>query len=493
MSVFSRYCLETLCFIVLLLPPFVGLSQDSILLHSAKVEERYAAAVGAKLRTFDERVDGYSAKTLEKIIRQEKKMKAKMARVDSLKADRLFTYAIDSLKKFQAVFTNRTHRLSRFLGANYFSYLDTMRQSLSFYKQGQSALNTAKGLQGRMDSCLGAVGQAEARLATVDRLNGFLQQRQAILQTQLNSFPGLAAGLKNVNREVYYYKTQVSRYKQTLQDPEKIEQVVLGALRQTAGFRQFMSQNSELAGLLNPPAAAVAGIGGGTSVNGLPSGAALRQFMQKQLPNGGGDVVDKIRGQAIDAGSASPTSDAGAQLKSKLSGLQGNGDPTPPDFTPNGQHGRPFGQRLEFGANLQFGGTTQYLPASANFGFQAGYKLNDKCSFGLGAAYTLGMGTGWNHIRFSNQGLGARSYLKWKMKNGFYLQGGGEWNYLTSFTSLSQLKQPGGWQTSALAGTGREFKAGRKLKGSVQLLYDFLWNRHFPAAHPLVFRVGYQF
>ena len=485
-------CPATACFIaMLLLSPFFGLSQDSTILRSVKGEEKYAADVQSRLGTFNHQVDGYTSKTLDRLISQEKKMKVKVAKVDSIKANRLFNYAIDSLKKFQTVITNKAHRLSKFFAGNYFSHLDTLKQSLSFYKKGQDALNTVKGLQGRMDSSLNAVNQAEARLVTVDKLNTFLQQREVVLQGQLNSFPAIGNGLKNINKEVYYYQAQVSRYKETLQNPDKIERVVLDALQKTPNFQQYMRQNSELASLFNAPSSAIMGAAG-TPVNGLPSGPELRQFMSKQFPDSGAGVIDKVRGDVMDASSANPSSDAGALLKSKLAGLQGNGNPTPPDFTPNGQHGLPFGKRLEFGFSTQFGGSTQFLPASANFGLQAGYKLDDKFSFGVGAAYTMGMGTGWNHIQLSNQSLGLRSYLKMKLKKSVYLQGGGEWNYLTAFTSVFQLKRFDAWQTTALVGAGKEVKISRKLSGSMALLYDLLWDQHFPRTQPLVFRISYN-
>ena len=473
-------------------------SQDSLSAAYQHLQQKYAADTKGKVDAFNKQVEGYTEKSLGKMIDQEKKMQKKVARIDSVKAKLLFQYSIDSLKKFQTAIKNKTARLSRLFKGNYFPYLDTLKQSLSFFNKAQTSIDQASAAQNKLTASLSSVDQMESKLGTIEKINEYLKQRQQVLQTQLTSFPGLGDNLKNINKEAYYYQSQISEYKKTLSDPDKIEKLALSTLQKLPAFQQYFQQNSQLAGIfgVTPNLASVpgglGGLGGMPIVNGIPSRATLQQFVQKQLPGTNIDPAQAIQQQVEQsgAGAASGIDD----LKSKLGGGSGQaGDASMPDFTPNSQKTKSLGKRLEFGANMQFGSSTNYLPASSIFGLQAGYKLNDKSSVGIGASYTLGLGTGWNHIRLSNQALGFRSYLKWKPKKAFFLQGGGEWNYLTGFSSIAQLKDLNAWQASALLGIGREYKVSKKINGSVLLVYDLLYDRHKPTTQPLSFRFGYNF
>jgi len=458
-------------------------------------QEQYVMDTKDKVELFSKQVTSYTGKSLDRVIGQEKRMQKKVAKVDSVKAKLLFQYSIDSLKKLKAAINNKTAKMSRFFKMNYFPYLDTVKQSLSFLNKAQGAVGQASAAQDRLKASLGSVNELEAKLGTVEQINEYLKQRQQVLQTQLASFPGIGDNLKNINKEVFYYQAQVSEYKRTLSDPDKIEKLALRVLKKVPAFQTFFQQNSQLAGLFGstPSLNSIpGGLGTSPMVNGLPSRGALQQFVQQQLPGTNVDPAQTIQ-QQVEANGGGATSGI-EDLKDKLGGGSGQaGDASLPDFTPNSQRMKSLGKRLEYGANMQFGSSTNYLPANSVFGLQAGYKLNDKSSIGIGASYTMGLGTGWNHIRLTNEAVGLRTYVKWKPKKAFFLQGGGEWNYMTGFSSISQLRDLDAWQTSALLGIGRDYKVSKKINGSILLVFDLLYDRHRPTTQPLSLRFGYNF
>jgi hypothetical protein len=92
---------------------------------------------------------------------------------------------------------------------------------------------------------------------------------------------------------------------------------------------------------------------------------------------------------------------------------------------------------------------------------------------GIGASYKLGLGTGWNNIRLSHQGVGLRTYLDWKFKGSIWLSGGYEQNYKSIIRNISQLQNKSTWQKSGLIGLSKKYKVGNKLNGKVQLMWDF--------------------
>jgi len=182
-----------------------------------------------------------------------------------------------------------------------------------------------------------------------------------------------------------------------------------------------------------------------------------------------------------------------SQLKSRLSSAGDGADASNPGFTPNSQKTRSLWRRLVYGANLQFEPATTLLPTLCDMALTVGYRLNDKATVGTGAAFKLGMGNGFSHIQFSGQGIGLRSYIDWRMKKNFYLSGGYEENYLSTFRSMQQLRTPGGWQKSGLVGISREYQISKKVKGKAQLLCDILSFYQTPKAQPIVFRAGWSF
>jgi len=184
-----------------------------------------------------------------------------------------------------------------------------------------------------------------------------------------------------------------------------------------------------------------------------------------------------------------------ANLKQQISqyGSSGGGMDLPPGFSPNSQKTKTLLKRLEYGINVQFAQSTNFVPSTANVGVTLGYKLNDKSTIGTGLAYTAGMGTGWNHIQFSNQAIGLRSFMDWKIKKSYYVVGGYEENYMTQFSSIADLKNVDAWEKSLLIGLERKYKISAKLQGNVQVLYDALYSQQIPRGQMIKVRVGYNF
>jgi hypothetical protein len=99
-----------------------------------------------------------------------------------------------------------------------------------------------------------------------------------------------------------------------------------------------------------------------------------------------------------------------SKLQNKLSSLgAGSGGMDMPNFPVNDQKKKTFLGRLEVGVNFQTSPTTNYYPTTANLGVSLGYKLGHSNTVGIGAAYKLGLGEGFQHMALSSQGIGLRS------------------------------------------------------------------------------------
>src|SRR6201991_2267036 len=102
-----------------------------------------------------------------------------------------------------------------------------------------------------------------------------------------------------------------------------------------------------------------------------------------------------------------------------------------PDFKPNDQRTKTFWRRLEYGTNFQTTRNNYAFPTTSDLGLSVGYKLSEKSTIGIGASYKLGWGNGIQHIVFSSQGAGVRSFVDVRIKGSFSASGGLEYNYTT--------------------------------------------------------------
>jgi len=241
-----------------------------------------------------------------------------------------------------------------------------------------------------------------------------------------------------------------------------------------------------LGGLFNVPGS----YGSPQAISGLQTKNQVAQLIQGQVSTGGAGGESTLQSNLQSAQGQLDT------YKSKLSQLgTGNGDMDMPNFKPNDQKTKTFWKRLEYGADFQTTRNNYYFPMVTDFGVSLGYKLGHNNVIGLGASYKLGWGNGIQHISFTNQGVGLRSFLQIRIKGSFSATGGFEYNYTTPFTSYQQLKQIEYWTRSGLIGVTKTVSLKNRVfkKTSVSLLWDFLSYQEVPKTQPFVFRIGYAF
>jgi len=227
------------------------------------------------------------------------------------------------------------------------------------------------------------------------------------------------------------------------------------------------------------------------SLAGLQTRVQVNNLLQQQIQNGGPNARQAFQ-QNLNAAQSQM-----GELKSKIGNLGGESsdDIMPDGFKKNEQKSKSFLKRLEYGTNIQTQKSSSFFPTTSDIGLSLGYKLNDKSLIGIGASYKIGLGRGWQHIQFSSEGLGLRSYIDWKLKGNLWITGGYEMNYKSSFSSVDQLKELSAWQRSGLLGLSKSVPIKTKFfkKTKMQLLWDFLSYEQIPRTQPLIIRVGYNF
>jgi hypothetical protein len=431
-----------------LLPPLFLLLTVSCFAQDSIIPGKYYAQVQEKTQKVNDLIRKRTRQSLSSFVNREQRMKARLMKLDPTAAHRIFDSAIDKIPA------------TGVMNHNYNSYLDTLQVAVKF-------LSSSKELQQR-------VKQLEASIGESEQISAYFYQRQQVLKGQLSQYTAFSKDLQQLSKQAYYYKEQVREYTSIIQDRDKMEAKVMALLRKSTAFQNFFSKYSVLAGLLN--------INSTQSLEGLQTRSQVEQLVQQRI----GD--DPGARQAISQ-QVNQARDQFKQLKDKFPFLDNAAEM--PDFKPNPMKTKRFLQRIELGGNTQFQRANNWYPTIGDLALQAAYKFTDKTHAGIGIAYKLGMGS-LNRMAFSSQGAGIRSFVDYRIKKAFSLNGGMEMNYYTSFSHIEQLKNWNGWQKSALMGIQYTYKVSPKLKGTLTVLYDFLSRQQAPFSEPLKIRFGYS-
>lgn len=435
-----------------------------------------------KSNDIDQKLTAQTDKYLERLARQERKLKNKLAKKDSIAASKIFDAAEAKYIAFQSRMKNVSGKAATFRN-KYIPHLDTLKTAFSFLEKSDELFKDADKHRAQLKSALNKMDGLQDKFNQAEEIKKFIQQRRQLLKEQLAKY-GLSKELKKLHKQVYYYQAQVDEYKRMFDDPSKLESKAIELLRKTQVFKDFFSKHSELAGLFRLPgnSSGVSAI----SIAGLQTRAGIQQEIMRRF--GSGPNVQQMMQQQVQGAQTQLT-----QLKNKINKLGGSSSEMEmPDFKPNNQKTKRFKDRLELGTNLQTVKSNRFFPSTSDIGLSLGYKLNDKSIIGIGSAYKMGWGRDIRHISITHQGLGVRTFVDYKIKGSFWLSGGAEANYRSQFSNFEILNDYSAWQRSALLGLSKKYQVNKKLKGNAQLMYDFLWREQVPRGQALVFRVGYN-
>lgn len=440
--------------------------------------QKWSASIEKKTENLGEKIIARSQKTLNKLQKQEEKLYAKMLEgKDSIQAKR----AITSIRSKYQTLRDKIQNPALANGdRQYLPKLDTLTTALKFLDQ--------QGIGGKVTDALGKTRSLQDKFQQAEEIKKFIQERKATMQEQMEKL-GLLKELKRFNKEVYYYSAYIKEYKELLKDSKKAERKALELLSQTKMFKDFMRKNSMLASLFRLPGNADAP-GVQASLNGLQTSAQVNGLIQQQLAAGGPNAQSQFRQNMQEAQRQLN------EIKSKLNQFDAGSDgPAAGSFKPNNQKSKSFLRRLEYGTNIQTQKATNFFPVTSDIGLSLGYKINDNSVIGIGASYKVGMGRGWNNIHITSEGVGLRTFIDWKIKGSFWISGGYEQNYKTSFSDFAQLRDRTRWQESGLAGLSKIVSLKSKFfkKTKLQLLWDFLSYQQVPRTQPILVRVGYNF
>ncbi len=443
------------------------------------VQQKTIEKLNTKAENLNNNIDKQTAKYLHKLEKQEKRFYRKLAKLDSTAAKQLFAQSQEKYAELSNKVKNSSNNLQQKI-TDYLPGLDSATTALKFIaenptvKEGKEYLNKAK-------TALQQYETLQQKIQSATDVKNIIKQRKEQLQ-QIAQKYNLTKHLGKYNKQAYYYSAQISEYKQALKDPQKAEQVVLKLLNKIPSFQPFFAQFSLMGQLFPMPSNGVLNM---ASLAGLQTRVQVQQQIQAIAGTQGLATINQTVQQAQSQLS---------QLKDKVQQAGGSSsDFDMPDFKPNDQKAKSFFKRFELKTDVQTTKGSNYFPNMADIALGLGYKLSSNKIIGIQAAYKLGLGNGFNNIKLTNQGLGIRSYadFKFNKKAGLWLTGGYERNFFMQ-PNLINYTGTGLWNEAAVAGLCKKYNLGKKRKGEMKIMYNFLWRSQL-GAQQFIYRTGLNF
>jgi hypothetical protein len=440
--------------------------------------EQLFSAIDKKASRVGARLIKQSEKYLQRLARQEKKLQEQLSKLDSNAAKELFSQSGMRYTEFQQMLKRSPDSIST--ASDYISHIDSVQTAISFLDKNE-LFSQSPGMQEKLSATLNRYKLLQRRFNGAEEINQYLRERQQFLQQQVEKF-GLTKQYRKLKQQAYYYCAQVEEIKHDLQTASGIEKRLLQVANSFSGFRNFFAKYSHLGSLFRLPGSDPLSA---TALQGLPTRDMVMANIQDRF--GSGPDVSQQLSQSLASAQSKLT-----EMKNKLLHAAGNGGSGDmPDFKPNQQKTRKFLKRFEVGANIQSTKSNNFFPVTSDIGLNAGYKLNDRSVIGVGLAYKMGWGRDIRHISVSHQGIGLRSYIDIRVKGGLWISGGAEMNYRSEFRDFDVLNDLNRWQQAALIGITKKYSLGKKRKGNMQLLYDFMAKPALESRWK--FRTGYLF
>ncbi|HXS36334.1 MAG TPA: hypothetical protein VN721_06510 [Flavipsychrobacter sp.] len=318
-------------------------------------------------------------------------------------------------------------------------------------------------------------------------INDLITQRTSYLKGVASH--GNIPGISGIEQQVFYGKAKMNVYKEMEEDPSKAEDKALEYLEGAPGFEKNM--NNVTAGPNS-----MQSLSGNVSASdlekmGFQTKSQLQSSLQSKFGNNLGGVAQQMTSQinqfqqqanGITSGisNAKQTMQSAKQLK--------HFNIQKPSFKINPMAELPFWKRITKQYNFQTTRPTiDGKPAMLNLSAMAGYQQNPKLTYGLGIAYSIGLGQSWTNVHLSFQGLGLRSYVNWQWQYGIGVYGGYERMYkqavfvgntqIPTIDTTPTVHNTSTYTESLLIGLTKSYRINNKWNGQLQVLYDIWWQQ----------------
>jgi hypothetical protein len=440
--------------------------------------DEYATIISTKSLKITRKISKANDRMLRSYANQEVRLRNMLLKVDSFKTGEFLGVIAARQRQASSVIRNPAKTNSKYL-----SLIDSALGILNFSKK-YANLTEGNARLSKISEAIGNTEILQEQFNKSDMLLSHLKESSSLITDKLKELK-LPVDIKRMTNSISKYNQHINEYVNLLNNRKKIEQKILHAAANTKLFKDFMSRNSILSSLFRMPD------GEADQDTKVPEGLQTRESVSAGINEKLGRLVKHTSTSAQNEfeGGRSKLAEERSKYLFDMT-LSGNSAGISSESTSSSKV--PLKKRFTFDLNFQ---THRESVITTDLGLAVGYKLNQRSTLGIGAAYKLGLGKSIEHLSLSHQGVSVRSYIDWKVKNGISITGGYEMNLIDAIRKIDQLKDRSAWQQSGLVGLTKTIVNGPGILKStkLQILWDFLSYQQIPRAQPLVFRIGYGF
>ncbi|MBX2925106.1 MAG: hypothetical protein KF746_23090 [Chitinophagaceae bacterium] len=473
----------------------------------------YIPAVDKKINGLDHQLSRQSEKYLDQLARHEEKLLKRLSTTDSSTAITMLKSGKKQYEQLNKKLMAANGKAGKLLSGKYLPGADSLATSLSFLKEAGNLVSKTKDIQQQLGKSLENLNVLQDKLNEADAIQRYVQQRQQQLKELLSNYTNLPKDISKLfgkyRQAAFYYSQQLAGLRESLNQPDKLIAKTLAVLQRIPEFSKFWQKHSILSQMFPVPD----NYGSSQALAGLQTRAGVQQLLQQQIGVPATNGANANPAQYLQQQMQQAQGEL-SKLKEKLNqlGINGGGSSDmvmPEGFTPNSNKTKKFFDRIDIGTTFQTRRASNYFSTMLEGSVTASYRVTDKMKIGAGISGKAGLGKSWKQVRLTAEGVGCRAYAEWKapdlfktnsrLMSSLWLYAGAEMNYTRTVESLAVFKNYSNWSRSALAGLSKKYsmssplKKGKKMQGSMQVLYDFLHKRSVPPTPAFVWRVGYEF
>lgn len=420
----------------------------------------------------NEKVASQQSKVLVKLKKKEQKLAKRLQRTDSAKYVRYKQNKLtfDSISRIQE--PEKAHRtVSR--------SVDSLKGVKKFLEDKAHVTGDGPSVTDGYDNKLNSLKGTTAHNQDVNKL---VNQRTNYLKNLQGNSGKKVKGLKSIQKQSYYSNKKIKAYQEIAEEPSKAELKALEYLQGKEGFDQALSY-TEGNSMQNM---------NGKSLDelekmGFQTKRQMQAKLQKKLGGNMEPLHQRMGGQIKEyqdhLNEAKKLKQTAKETKSTIIQTK---HVNKPDFKINPMRGLPLSKRIEYQYNWQTTRATHDgRPAVFSISAMAGFKHTPRLSYGAGIATSIGLGTSWNNIRFTFEGIGLRTYTSWQWQYGIGAYAGYERMYKQAVFVTQSETTPAITETShskknyneaVLMGLTKTYRINDKMNGSIQVLYDIWWK-----------------
>src|SRR5689334_10273111 len=153
-----------------------------------KVQNKYA--------NIEDRLTKQTERYLMRLAKREKRLKKKMAKVDSAAAEQTFGDVDAQYGKMLAAVRTDSLPLKKGSGA-YIPMIDSVKTSLAFLDKNNAMLGQGKEVTDKLKGSVSQVNQLQSRMQQSEQVKAFIQQRKQTIKSSLSKFSNVPKGLMN--------------------------------------------------------------------------------------------------------------------------------------------------------------------------------------------------------------------------------------------------------------------------------------------------------